>query len=295
MKTVIKLLLLTCFSTILFWGCEESLTNADLTDEEALDLLITDRQDYFDSQNHYGEEDTTNVRLEFREPINTFFWFRELQTASVNYNIQITGDSAYVEFTGEFTGELNLFAAEEPVEIFLKDFDEHSARNAIFKRLEDVDEDPLTRRGWRLTNVTGAETGPGNQSVRIDSVRLNCYSYPDTVFIDPTTMFSKEDLITLYPEERCSLTVYTNFDGIVERDLVFLHSWRRFVPHFRTRFEFVEDGVYAGVWLAPANSGNALNKVHHAAFDMIKYETLLDDEYEYDSNAWSFPYKVSVE
>ena len=295
MKTFIKLLMLTCISAILVLGCEEVLTNADITDEEALDLLITDRQDYFDSQNHYGEEDTTDVRLEFREPINTFFWFRELQTAVLNYEIYITGDSAYVEFAGDYTGDLNIFAAEDPVELFLKDFEEHSTRNAVFKRLEDVDDDPLTRRGWRLTDVTGAETGPGNQSVRIDSVRLNCYSYPDTVFTDPSAMFSKYDLITLYPEERCSLTVYTNFDGVIEQDLVFLHSWRRYIPHFRTRFEFVEDGVYAGVWFAPANTGNALSRVHHTAFDMIKYETLLDDEYQYDSNAWSFPYQVSIE
>lgn len=296
MKIIIKLLLLSCLVGLFIWGCsDEGLTNADLTDEEALDLLITDNQSYFDTNNHYGEEDTTDVRFGYRDPLNTFFWYRELQSASLNYNILITGDSAFVEFNGDFTGVLNLFAAQDSIELHIKDFVEHSARNAVFKRLEDIEDDPLNRRGWRLTDVSGAETGPGDQSVRIDSIRLNCDSYPDTVFTDPMALFSVDDLITLYPQERCSLTVYTNFDVNVENDFVFLHSWRRFIQHFRSRFQFIDNGVYTGVWYAPANMGNVLTTVHHAAFDMIKYETLMDDEFQYDSNAWLLPYRVSVE
>ncbi|MCD4818220.1 MAG: hypothetical protein K8S23_05980 [Candidatus Cloacimonetes bacterium] len=296
MKAIIKLVLLMCLIGLFIWSCtDDQLTNDEMTDEEALNLLITDNQSYFETEDHYGEEDTTEVQTEFRDPLNTFFWFRNLQSASITINISIDGDSAFVVFSGDYEGILNLYASQDTIELHTKNFVEHSIRNAIFKRLEDAETDPLKRRGWRLTEVSGAETGPGDQTVRIDSVRLNCDSYPDTIFTNPLELFSIEDLITLYPQERCSLTVYTNFDENVEHDFVFLHSWRRFIQHFRARFDFVEDGVYSGVWYAPANTANALNTVHHAAFDIINNETLLDDEIPYNSNAWTLPYKVSTE
>lgn len=283
---------------LLIWGCDKTTeaNNDPQTDEEAIDMLLDDNETYFNTQNHYGEEDTTEVKDGDRDQINTFFWFRELNpNPEYLINIQINGDSAYVSIHGDYEGTLNLFAWEnDSVKTYTKDFTDQSLRYAIFNRLTDFapEDDPERRRGWRLTHVSGAETGPDNHTVEIESVRLNCDSYPDTLIIDPLAIFSKDELITVMPEEPCTLTVYTNTDLEII-DHVFLHSWRRHIQHHRGRFNYIGDGVYSGVWLAPSDDPVALNRVHHVAFDMIKYETLNDDVHIYDSNAWLFPYRVS--
>ena len=281
---------------LLLWGCDKTTeaNNDPQTDEEAINMLLEENDPYFTTQNHYGEEDTTGVKNGDRTEINTFFWYRELKpNPEYLIDIQINGDSAYVSIHGDYEGTLNLFAWEnDSIKTYTKDFTDQSLRYAIFKQLFDPAEDPDHRRGWRLTHVSGAETGPENHTVYIDSVRLNCESYPDTLIIDPLAIFSKEELFTVMPEEPCTLTVYTNTDP-ENFDHVFLHSWRRHIQHHRGRFSYIGDGIYMGVWIAPSDDPAALDRVHHVAFDMIKKETLEDDSHIYDSNAWLFPYQVS--
>ncbi|MCK4339979.1 MAG: hypothetical protein KAW87_08345, partial [Candidatus Cloacimonetes bacterium] len=127
----------------------------------------------------------------------------------------------------------------------------------------------------------------------IDSVRLNCSSYPDTLLNDPLALFAKEDIITLIPEEECTLTVYTNY-AVGDSHYVFLHSWRRHIEHHRRIFNYIGNGVFTGVWFAPSNLSGAINVVHHCAFDMISRETLKDDTLSYNANSWLFPYKVTL-
>ena len=101
MKKII--LFLTISSLIAFlsiWGCGENTTEVDNTpdsDEEAIQLLLDENSTYFETDNQYGEEDTTGVRTDGKSEINTFFWFREkTNEPDININIQITVDTAFV-------------------------------------------------------------------------------------------------------------------------------------------------------------------------------------------------------
>ena len=284
------------------WGCAKESTGPEepKTDEEAIQWLMGDNPSYFKTDNHYGEEDTTGGSLRAFTPITTYFWYREIEPdPAIHIEIDIVGDSAFVAWSGEFDGTLHLFSSTDTVFPpdtiihYTKDFTDYGERYAIFKRLFPVNDDLLRRRGWRLVMVSGAEITSDPNTVQIDSVRLNSVSYPDTLLTDPLALFAKDDVVTLTPEEKCSLTVYTNSDTIV--DHVFLHSWRRHINHHRSRFTRIGDGVYTGVWFAPANMQGAVNVLHHAAFDLLDKETLDDTEEPYDANAWLFPYFVSTE
>jgi len=280
-------------------GCSKKTTEPEPeTDEEAIQWLIGESPSYFNTQDHYGEEDTTDGRPGVFSPIITYFWFRELTyDPQISINIDIVGDSAYVSWFGEFKGNLHLFSdtifPPDTLIEYTKNFTDHHNRYAIFKRLFHQEEDPMHRRGWRLVMVTGAEMTSEINRVRIDSVRLNCTHYPDTLLTDPLAFFEKDDIITLSPEEKCSLTVYTNSDS-VNVDHLFLHSWRRHIQHHRHEFMHIGDGIFSGVWFAPSNEAGAMDVIHHSAFDMIDKETLDDTEGLYDSNAWGMPYKVTT-
>lgn len=301
MKQVIKLTgFLLVIIGLVFWGCSEKTTEPGTNpDEESIRSIILENPSYFNTQNHYGEEDTTGGKFSGRSPINTFFWYREiLPNPNIQVNIDIIGDSAFVTWTGEFDGILHLFASEtfppDSIIEYTKDFTDKGIRYAIFKRFYSPDEDPQHRRGWRLVELSGAEIiSKDVNTVWIDSVRLNCSSYPDTLLNDPLALFEKEDIITLIPEEECTLTVYTNSDS-ANAAYVFLHSWRRHIQNHRRRFNYIGNGVFTGVWFAPSNLSGAINAIHHCAFDMISRETLKDDTLSYNANAWLFPYKVRV-
>ena len=296
MKKIITFATIVMFIAILsIWGCGKNtteITGTPETDEEAIQLLLNENGSYFETDNQYGEEDTTGVRTEGKDEINTYFWYREKTNApDANINIEINGDSAFVEIQRYYEGILHLFALEnDTITTYTKNFSDRSLRYAVFKRIFDPDNDSLHRRGWRLVEISGAETGSPNHSVVIDSVRLNCDSYPDTVLVAPLTVFSVENFIKLLPEEPCSLTVYTNC-GDLEPDYVFLHSWQRNRPHYRRKFNYEGNGIFSGIWFAPTIP-TANGRVHHAAFDMLSRETLKDDTLSYDSEAWIFPYRV---
>lgn len=280
----------------IFFGCEKDSSGLDEpeTDMEAIQWLIQENPAYFNTQTHYGEEDTTGVGSP-RSPIVTYFWYRNIDPyPSISLDIDIFEDSAYVEWTGDFDGIFNIFAYEiYPPDIITKDYTDFCERHAVFKRFFTPDEDPLHRRGWRLTDISGAESISQVNTVRVDSVRLNSVSYPNKLFTDPLALFDIDDIVTLTPGEECSLTVYTNSDP-VNVDYVFFHSWRQDIEHHRHQFDHIGNGVFAGVWIAPSNMPGAISVVHHSAFDMISYETLEDDSLSYNSNAWLFPYQVVI-
>ena len=298
MKRFLKLssfLMVVCI--LLFFGCEKDSSGLDEpeTDLEAIQWLIQENPAYYNTQTHYGEEDTTSVGGP-RSPIVTYFWYRDIDPyPSISVNIDIFEDSAYVVWTGEFDGIFNLWASEsfppDTIYHYTKDYTDFGERHAVFKRLFLPEEDPLLRRGWRLTDISGAESISQVNTVRVDSVRLNSVSYPNKLFTDPLALFDIDDIVTLTPGEECSLTVYTNSDP-VNVDHVFLHSWRDDIEHHRHPFDHIGNGIFSGVWIAPTNAPNVIEVIHHSAFDMISYETLEDDTLSYNSNAWLFPYRV---
>lgn len=299
MKHVLKLAgVVLLISAVLFTACSKESTTAPEpeTDLEAIQWLIGENPRYFNTESHYGDEDTTGGSFGICTPVIPYFWYREVDPEpTIHVDIDIVGDSAFVAWTGEFTGTFHLFASDtfppDTIVTYLKDFQDDGTRYAIFRRLYPADDDPELRRGWRLSMISGAEIISDGNTVTIDSVRLNCPSYTDTLITDPLALFAKEDIVTLAPEERCSLTVYTN-TGNYEVDHVFLHSWRRDIEHHRHRFTYLGDGVFTGVWYAPSHTQDAIRIVHHCAFDMIDKQTLEDDTEPYDANGWLFPYLV---
>lgn len=280
MDTFLKIHVLgiLCFSIIAMYGCEEKLTDADKTDEETIQDLVSELSDWFAVDGHLGKESEDPP---IKEPIPAIFWWREVDRPIHRIiTVDVAGDSAFATIQADIHGWFNIVIDVDPDSLIHKDLADSSIRHAVFKK----DTVSTYHRGWRLLGLSGVEIVSDTNTVRVDSVRVEVVSTEwDTLIVDPLQIFSREGVLTLPPDVQVEVTAYTNDSTAC----VFLHTFRPWRPH-RWRFRHRGNGVYHGFWYTPHRLG-----IHHAAVDIIHRDTIYDDEYPYDSNAWLLPYRVS--
>ena len=270
--------LLTGLACMLATGCSD-VTEVRLTDEGEIASLIAELV-WFHTKYVEGPEDTSNA---LASPIVPLYWWREWdQEPPFGLDIQMNSerDSAFVTLSLDISGTLHNVALDTniAVDTVSKPIDDTALRYAVF--LKDTVES--YHGGWRLYKISGVEMSSDNVTVRMDSVRLRCSSYTDTVYSDPLALFELDDAFSFAPGEGVSLWVYANYDTAE----VYFHTWKG-SNWLRWQFTNQGGGAYLGVWAAPIEE-----EVYHSAFDMLHHETLWDDAYRYDSNVWLMPYTI---
>lgn len=268
-------LAILCLSIIVMYGCEQKVTEAEKTDEEVIQDLVNELSDWFAVDGHLGKE---SQEPPGKDSIPTIFWWREVERPIHRIiTVDLVGDSAFVTVQADIEGWFNLRIP--PDSTIEKELADTATRYAVFKR----DTVPGYHRGWRLMGLSGAEVVSDTNTVRIDSVRVEVLATGlDTLIVDPLEIFSRGEVLTLPPGAEVGVTAYTNDSTAC----VYLHAFRSWGPR-RWRFSHMGNGVYHGFWTTPRRLG-----IHHAAVDIIHHDTIYDDEYPYDSNAWLLPYKV---
>jgi hypothetical protein len=284
------LCLLIVFVLILVFGCENNPTGTDISlDEEAIqDYISSDSEfaGYFDFEECYGVGDTV-TRL--RTITGPSIWYREPQDIYRNISINIVSDSAFVSFWGSVNGvfhilEVDTSASPDTLIDHQKNLDDNSSHYAIFKRTFGA----TAYRGWRLESLTGVNVyGLDRQKgdcvvVWIDSVRISCKSYEDTLFTTPYVFFGRGELLTFERQEAVTLTLYSGYDIYSYLHANTLGDWRRW------RFEEeIEPGVWQGYWVTPLTPG-----IRVIAFDALRKPTIDEENSPYESNIWLFPYRI---
>lgn len=300
---IIMMVLLTALISLI--GCGKSGPSGVELDETAIYSYIENDTLWFNTGRHYeGEATDDSGRTKgsrgelgsgtvgiFGE-ITPLLWGRQiLGHPNPQVTVDINGDSAYVAWELHNTGFLNIFAwdpdsGQSGEWVFIKkQLDETVLIYAVFKRTGEPG-DPY--RGWDLYAISGAwgTSEPEDlRTVTIDSLRIECNTYPDTVFTTPLGITPILQTLTFAPGETVTLTLYSNDPDAN----VFLHVFRDTWPyHIRVPFTYNNNnGSYTGTWnteLIPA--------VRIAVFDMMHKNTLEDDEYPYDFNGWLFFYLV---
>jgi len=283
------LCLLVVFVLMLFIACENNPTDNDISlDEEAIQDYISSNLDfagYFAFEEYYGEEDTV-TRL--RTITGPSIWYREPQDTNREISINVVNDSAFVSFWGRVDGvfhvlERDTSASPDTLIDHQKNLEDNSSNYAIFKRYPGVS----AYRGWILENLTGVDVMGVEVTlsdcvwVKIDSLRINCESYEDTLFTTPFVFFQREELLTFRSQEAVTLTLYSIYDIYSYLHANSLGHWRRW------RLEEIEAGVWQGYWVTPLIPG-----IRAIAFDILEKRTIDQEEFPYLSNIWLFPYKI---
>ncbi len=268
---------------LLFWGCEKSPTGAELSfDEAAIKNAILDNPDgYFTYGDYYGERDVKKAEMQTT-------WWRQptsVDEIDITMNIDTLNDSAYVIVSGEVSGIFHIYEYDtippDTIAHYMKSMKDNITRFAIFKHYADS----IGYRGWRLEKISGAKITSYPNTVGIDSIRIECESYPNTVIGDPLALVDKEAILSFAPGEEVSLTIYSD-DNVY----AFFHARGHHFGYCRWwRWEFDEagSGAWSGAWQTPEMPG-----VRMVAFDILHKNTLDDHEYQYDSNVWVFPYRI---
>jgi hypothetical protein len=277
-------------------GCENNPTGNDvsLNEEEIKDYISynLDFKGYFAFDEYYGEEDTVPPEVQTRTITNPHIWYREPQDINREISVNIVNDSAFVSFWSRVDGvfhvlEKDISASPGTLIDHQKDLIDVSHNYAIFKRYEGVS----AYGGYRLESLTGigvsgAEVQPSDCVwVRIDSVRINCESYEDTLITTPLVFFHREELLSFGGQEVVTLTIYSSSSPYYNI-YAYLHAnslghWRRW------RLEEIETGIWQGYWVTPLISG-----IRAIAFDIVEKETIDEEEWRYLSSIWLLPYKI---
>lgn len=270
---------------LVFWGCETTPTGTGFSsDAEAMKAMITDNPDgYFTYGDHYGEQDTKTKEDSKAERYTT--WWRQPTNVDIIVSVDVVNDSAFVTFSPEVSGLFHIFEYDtippDTIVHYMKNMKDYIIRYAIFKHYSDS----LGYRGWRLDKISGVDITSYPNTVDIDSVRIECESYPDTVIANPLIFFSRGNILSFVPGEEVSLAIYSD-DNIY----AFFHARGHRNGHtrwWRWRFEEGGNGVWSGIWITPQ-----MPRVRMFAFDILYKNTLDDHEYQYDSHVWIFPYRI---
>ena len=292
--------LVVVFFIFLVFGCKNSPTgNIFLPDEELDKLAILnyisndlDFKGYFAFDEYYGEEDTLPLEIPLRTINNPRTWYREPQDINRDVSINIVNDSAFISFWCGVNGvfhllEIDTSASPDTLIDYQKDLVDWSSNYAIFKRYPGVS----ANRGWILESLTGgvvvgADILPSDCVwVYIDSVRIDCESYEDTLFTTPWVFFGKEELLTFGTEEVVTFTLYSHGTDAYVYPYLHAHTlgiWGRW------RFaEKIEPEVWKGYWVTPLTPG-----IRVIAFDVLMKSSIDEEEFEYHSNIWLFPYRI---
>jgi len=303
-KFVTVLLIMTVIGIIVFVGCGKENPGEVETDETAIRDFVANDTLWFNTTRHYEGEAKNDSggtsggmgmgsgEVGILGEIDPLLWGRQiLGHPNPQITVEVNGDSAYVAWEIHSTGYFNIYAWDPDSGqsgnwvIVKKELNETARISAIFKRTGNQG-DPY--RGWDLYAISGAwgtSEPEAQRTVNIDSLRIQCTTYTDTVFDTPLGITPILQTLTFAPGETITLTIYSN----VPDARVFLHIFRNVWPyHIRVPFTFNNsNGTYNGTWnaeLVPA--------VRLAVFDMLNKNTLEDDEYRYDSNGWLFFYLV---
>jgi len=285
--------LVVVFVAFLGFGCKNNPTGNDITldeeaDEEAIQDYIAndlDFAEYFAFDEYYGEEDTV-TRL--RTITGPSIWYREPQDINRDISINIVDDSAFVSFWGSVDGVFHILerdtsASPDTVIDHQKNLNDNSSNFAIFKHCIG----DFSYRGWRLESLTGVDViGLDRQKgdcvvVWIDSLRINCESYEDTLFTTPLVFFQRGELFTFGRQEVVTLTLYSGYNIYSYLHANTLGDWRG------CRLEEIETGVWQGDWVTPLTPG-----IRAIALDALRKPTIDEEDSPYESNIWLFPYRI---
>lgn len=279
--------LVVVFVMFFVFGCKNNPTGNYISlDEEAMEEIIN-QEGFLAYDAYYGEEDTLSAPvIQTRDIIALkFLWYREIKHLNKQLEIDIVNDSAFVTISTRVDGLFHILALDtaanpDSVIDYQKDLGDNFMSYAVFKRYPEE----ILHRGWRLESLTGVEVNSDSVEVQIDSIRINCESYVDTVIVSPWVLFQRGELLTFGREEEVTLTIYSD-----DEIYAFLHAhgwghWRRW------KFDEMESypTIFRGRWRTSIIPGGKL-----VIFDVLHQNTLDEEDCKYNSNVWIFPYWVA--
>jgi hypothetical protein len=264
-------------------GCSRSPNSASVSDEDAIFSLITEQNATTTGSVFRGDTLFVGGDSPLATPIDPFGFYRDgertLRTVTVTFDFNAQPPTAVAEVEWGFTGTFNIVTASGTISKPLED------TGTRYLWLERRGSESDRHRGWELVGVSCLEIVSETCTRTISSIRVQA-SGVDTTLYSPSAEFDREGIITFDEYETVTITATTGDST----DMVLLHY--RFG---REPLVHVGEGVFVGSWVVQPwdeSFGVHERRCRHVAIDVLHHDTVFDDEYIYDSNAWALPYDL---
>ncbi|MFC1499493.1 hypothetical protein ACFL6T_00565 [Candidatus Zixiibacteriota bacterium] len=284
-------------------GCELNPTELS-NDQTAIEAAILAELEYFtaDLFSAQGAEDpdtpTTGPGRTLAD-IVPWRWGRQMQDIQREMDITINDDgdgpaTADVVWTGLLSGTFHII--DTTATHYSKEFTDTAVRYATFERRENATAQ-AQNRGWRMTAISGTTVLSDPNSVTIQQVHLTSTGGLDTIITDVSTLINREEIIAFAPLDTITIEVTTGDPT----DVILIHypAWANqhgSRNHVRSRLRNNGDGSFTGQWVTRGQvwrNGQRMNPARHITIDVLSRDTIFTDDQPYDSNGWSFIYRVS--
>jgi hypothetical protein len=311
-------------SILAFTGCQDNPTdgnnNPDMSanDEAIMSIIETDSTDMLytaiddESEDNFGNDanwmgDAPKDKFSFRK-----FRFGRIGTKPTERNVEIIYDTdstatahIHTKFEGRFVTILPEPSGDTLIFVrHVKPLVQEIERIVHLWKFRDL---PNRRLNWKIKNISMAEGKSVENSVEIMKVEVYPQDQDEVEISDPLEYWQNGVNLFTFPrwtEVRMVVTVRNTSPNPVifpenteSTELVRLHYGRnRHGHHGRTVLNWIGkdengDNMYEGIWTVKQFSG-----YHHSVIDVIDNGTILrsdPDEYPYNSNTWSTPYRVT--
>ncbi len=269
---------------IILFACQKGDVEKD---KQAIESLIESDTVWFNTTTEVESTSTQATLITQAGDTVSIIWWRGPQTHSpAVVNIEVVGDSAYVEWSRGNMGNLNIWAytpSDSQWHFWQKPVVETAKLNAIFYRTGSLT-DP--NRGWVLKKLSCAWAQSDTlHQVVIDSIRIESASNPNLLIKDPlNTFYDLDSLITFTSGESVDITLYSHG----EEANAFLHTFILIPPYYvRDHFVNQGNGIHKGRWRA-----QLIPFPRYAIFDLLNHNSLYTEEGRYDFNGWLIPYTI---
>jgi|Deesub1362B_J571_1020462.scaffolds.fasta_scaffold00021_81 hypothetical protein len=262
---------------LIFSGCKKE---EKYTDEDAI-LEIVKGSPLFNQSVPTGQD---SAFISLQDTLSPLFWGREINNLPApKVDIYITGDSAFVDYTGYDEGILHLWAwnyDSSKIKYYQKDFADISYIKGAFKRTGSPD-DP--RRGWELWSITGIHTLSryNTTDFKIDSIKVKIGNNTVTV-TDPLSFHKLSEIDTIQKYDTVGITVYVNQPV----DYPYFHILGPDNKHYR----LIMNEVFPGVYEKNIVDSSDVTGYHWAIVDILGDETLGTSEGVYKAELWFYLY-----
>jgi hypothetical protein len=278
MRKALVLALMFVFAVTFFVSCKKQDIEAD---KAAVRELVEKDTTHFSGNTAH---DSTGGS--FLDADTAVAWWRSAQThdSAPGISVGVSGDSAWVDFSQHDYGWFHVLVLPpgETLQLWNKPLSENTHLRAIYLRTGKSTEDT---RGWKLDKIS-LFTGQSDSThtVVIDSLTITS-SLRSILITDPlNTFYNVDTMVTFTPGELLTINLYTNATS----GKAFLHTFLLFWPFYvRVPFDDLGDGVFQGVWHAPA-----VPSLRFAIFDLMARSTIYGQGMPYDFNGWLLPYKI---
>lgn len=292
----------------LFWGCKDSVNEADVNnlaaDKTAMQTLIDEDSAISSFEPNFNEDDVMTILGKTQTDIYPFKVGHRMKLRNRNFSVDVVGDTAYGTLTKTFDGTLLIAAsynsnATVPDTVIKKSFTTTITKRIILVRVANT---RFPERNWRVAAISLPQGGTSSANIDIQKLTAYLPNGDSLVITSPNDYFLSRGIgwwkqlpaIGIGQSITIRLEVYSAF---ADTDFVTLTygADRNGLHRAKKKFQMISSipsgsgfiKVYERTFTAHQFIG-----YYHAVINAFPRQVIFDDIAPVECESWGLPYLI---